>query len=127
MGSVKPMGDSVIQVKEETAKICRHCRWYDMSRQRDFHRKVGKRNEKGERTEIVKVQAICRNKKVPAGGHLVKDTSQRECFKEGVYKSKKDTDEKKTSPEEYFGTPPEIEKLETMSAEKAKAREGKEE
>ena len=100
---------------------CDECRFYDIGTQRDFFRKIGKRNEKGERTKIKEIRAKCVNPKSTAYRHLVKaDSINKPCFKK--LKSNKKADEEKTSPEEYFGAPPAVEKLETMSAEKVKSR-----
>lgn len=89
---------------------CDECEFYDIGSQRDFFRRIGKRNKKGERTKIKEVRAKCVNEKSTAYQHLVKsDSTNKPCFKK-----------LKTSPSEYFGGPPEIEKLETMSAERAK-------
>ena len=104
-------------MKEDKAKKkehrCDECEFYDIGSQRDFFRKIGKRNEKGERTTIKEIRAKCVNPKATAYRHLVKaDSINKPCFKK-----------LKTSPSEYFGEPPEIETLETMSVEKAKTRE----
>jgi len=40
----------------EVSKDCGHCKWYDVSTQRDFYRKVGPKDDKGVRTTI-KVRA----------------------------------------------------------------------
>lgn len=101
---------------------CDECRFYDIGTQRDFYRRIGPRNEKGERTKIKEIRAKCTNEKSTAFNHLVKaDSINKPCFKK--LKLNKKADEEKTAPEEYFGTPPAVEKLETMDAEKAKTRE----
>ena len=95
-----------LEEKEEFEKgthQCDECKWYDVSTQRDFFRKVGPRDESGQRTTIKEIRAICRSPKSKAKGHLVKNDSDRPCFERGVYTSAKE--EKMTSPEEYFGTP----------------------
>lgn len=102
------------KLEEPTRKPCKYCRFYDWTTERQFHRKVGPKNEKGERTLIVEPRAICRGSKATAKGHLVhRDQTKRPCsqFEVGKYKppkeeeKKKESDEEKTSPEEYFGTP----------------------
>lgn len=103
-------------MKEETKKICRHCEYYDLDTQRNFHRKVGPKNKKGERTEIVEVRAVCRNKNATAHGHLVMDKSEKDCFKERIPKQKKrKKDEEKTSPDEYHGASEAVAELEKQS------------
>ena len=79
---------------------CDECKWYDVSTQRDFFRKVGPRDKSGQRTKIKEIRAVCRSPTSKAKGHLVKNDSDRPCFERGVY-----AEEKMTSPEEYFGTP----------------------
>ena len=113
---------SEIEEKKEVHR-CDECKWYDVSTQRDFFRKVGPRDESGQRTTIKEIRAICRSPKSKAKGHLVKSDSDRSCFEKGKYasleKPKKETnkakknEEKMTSPEEYFGTPEE--RLKTKS------------
>jgi len=104
------------EIKEKERKPCNECRYYDHSTERDFHRKVGPRNDKGERTEIIEIRAVCRNPKASAFKHLVHATlTRRECsyWKEGKYEPskketktlKKENEEKKTAPSEYHGPP----------------------
>ena len=64
---------------------CDECKWYDVSTQRDFFRRVGKRDEGGQRTTIKEVRAVCRSPTSKAKGHLVKNDSDRECFEKGKY------------------------------------------
>ena len=74
--------------KKIEARFCKDCRFYDKSTERDFHRKVGPKNNKGERTEIVEVRATCRNAKASSFGHLVMaEYSKRQCpvWERGVY------------------------------------------
>jgi hypothetical protein len=60
--------------------FCRECRWYDTSSERKFHRKVGKKDEKGKRSEIVEIRAICVNPKAASYHHLVMvDNRKRQC------------------------------------------------
>ena len=92
---------------------CDECKWYDVSTQRDFFRKVGPRDESGQRTTIKEIRAVCRSPTSTAKGRLVKNDSDRPCFEKGKYvppekkpkKAEKNDEEKMTSPEEYFGTP----------------------
>jgi hypothetical protein len=98
--------DSNIQEKKSESKEkkevhrCDACKWYDVSTQRDFFRKVGPRDKSGQRATIKEIRAVCRSPNSKAKGHLVKNDSNRPCFEKGVY-----VEEKMTSPEEYFGTP----------------------
>jgi len=99
---------------------CNECKWYDVSTQRDFFRKVGPKDESGQRTTIKEIRAVCRSPTSKAKGHLVKNDSDRPCFENGKYmppekpkKAQKNNEEKMTSPEEYFGTPEE--RLKTKS------------
>jgi len=92
----------VIEVKEAKKEVelrfCKDCKFYDKSTERDFHRKVGKTDEKGERTEIVELRAICRNKKAKSFGHLVMaEYSKRQCpvWKKGTYKPQEAQQKKK--------------------------------
>lgn len=81
-------------------RTCNECRWYDKSTERDFHRKVGPRNKKGERSEIVEVRAVCRNPKAKAFNRLVHATLlKRECphWEKGVYKAPEKLEKKKKS------------------------------
>ena len=100
--------------KKKEVHRCDKCKWYDVSTQRDFFRKVGQRDESGQRTTIKEVRAVCRSPTSKAKGHLVKNDSSRLCFEKGVY-----VEEKMTSPEEYFGTP------EGRLKEKSKRKEPK--
>lgn len=78
--------------KKTEARFCKDCRFYDKSTERDFHRKVGKKDEHDKRTEIVEVRAICRNSKASSFGHLVMaEYSKRQCpvWEKGVYKAQK--------------------------------------
>jgi len=52
--------------ENEEKRTHNRCKWYDWSTERDFYRKVGPRNEKGERTKILERRAICRCKEVKA-------------------------------------------------------------
>ena len=110
---------------------CDECKWYDVSTQRDFFRKVGPRDKSGQRTKIKEIRAVCRSPISKAKGHLVKNDSDRPCFEKGKYvhpekkekkrkKAKKNEGEKMTSPEEYFGTPEG--RLKEKSKEKLKMR-----
>ena len=83
--------------KKIEARFCKDCKFYDKSAERDFHRKVGKKNEHGKRAEIVEVRAICRNPKASSFGHLVMaEYSKRQCpaWEKGVYKAQKSTESK---------------------------------
>jgi len=115
--------EKIKEEKKPSRKPCNQCRWYDKSTEREFHRKVGKRNEKGERTEIVEIRAVCRCKKARAYGRLVHATlTKRSCphWEPGVYvtpkkeeKVKEKAEEKTsepTAPHEYFG--PDLDKME---------------
>lgn len=80
------------QVENKNGKkdvhFCKDCKWYDKSTQRDFHRKVGKKNEKGKRTEIVEIRAVCENPKSSSYHHLVMaEYAKRQClvWAKGVY------------------------------------------
>jgi hypothetical protein len=72
--------------QSETKNRCDLCRWYDHSTQRDFYRKVGPKDESGERTAIKEVRAVCRSSTSTARNHLVKNDSNKNCFEEGTYK-----------------------------------------
>ena len=102
--------------KKREVHRCDECKWYDVSTQRDFFRKVGPRDKSGQRTKIKEIRAVCRSPMSTAKGRLVKNDSDRPCFEKGKYvhpekkekkrkKAKKNEGEKMTSPEEYFGTP----------------------
>jgi len=66
--------------KKAEARFCKDCKFYDKSTEREFHRKVGKKDEHGKRAEIVEVRAICRNPKASSFGHLVMaEYSKRQC------------------------------------------------
>jgi len=109
--------------KEEVKKgthQCDECKWYDVSTQRGFFRKVGPRDESGQRTTMKEIRAVCRSSTSKAKGHLVKNDSDRPCFEKGKYmppekpkKDQKNKEKEMTSPEEYFGTPEE--RLKTKS------------
>ena len=78
---------SKIEEKKEV-HFCKDCKWYDKNTEREFHRKVGPKNEKGERSEIIEVRAICRNKNSNAYNHLVMtEYDKRQCpvWERGVY------------------------------------------
>jgi hypothetical protein len=78
--------DITTQEKESERKNrCDKCRWYEHSTQRDFYRKVGPKDENGERTTIKEIRAVCRSPKSSARNHLVKNDSNRDCFEEGTY------------------------------------------
>ena len=92
--------DKKKQKGREEGKTCNECRWYDKSTERDFHRKVGARNEKGERSEIVEVRAVCRNPKAKAFNRLVHATLlKRECpqWEKGVYTAPEKLEKKKSA------------------------------
>ena len=115
---------------KETRKPCGECRFYDWTTERQFHRKVGPVNEKGERSLIIEPRAVCRGPKARAKGHLVhRDQTKRPCeqWEAGKYEppkkeekpeelkelekminktkeKKTDTNEDKTSPDEYHGS-----------------------
>ena len=106
--------------EKKELRRCNKCKWYDVSTQRDFFRRVGKRDESGQRTTIKEIRAVCRSSTSKAKGHLVKNDSDRPCFEKGKYmppekpkKDQKNKEKEMTSPEEYFGTPEE--KLKTKS------------
>ena len=116
----KASSQGKVEVKKEEKKevhFCKDCKWYDKSTEREFHRKVGPKNEKGERTEIIEIRAVCRNEKADSHNHLVMaEYAKRQCpvWEKGKYKhleeekeknTKEIDEEKMTSPEEYFGTP----------------------
>ena len=123
--AVKKTEHSVQEKKAESKEKkevhrCDECKWYDVSTQRDFFRKVGPRDKSGQRTTIKEIRAICRSPKSKAKGHLVKNDSDRPCFEKGKYvspekpkKDQKNKEKEMTSPEEYFGTPEE--RLKTKS------------
>jgi hypothetical protein len=76
--------------KEEMEEVrsCKDCKWYDKSSEREFHRKEGPKNEKGKRTEIIEIRAICRNKNAKAYNHLVMaEYAKRQCpvWQKGTY------------------------------------------
>ena len=89
----KQTGETVVKEKEEKElHFCKDCKFYDKGSEREFHRKVGPRNDKGERPVIVEIKAICRNEKARAGGHLVMaEYSKRQCpqWEQGVYEAPK--------------------------------------
>jgi len=101
--SVKKTDSDIREKKAESKKKkevrrCDECKWYDVPTQRDFFRKVGPKDESGQRTTIKEVRAICRSPTSKAKGHLVKNDSDRPCFKKGKYvspeKRKKETETK---------------------------------
>jgi len=124
--------------KEQTREPCVKCRFYDWTTERQFHRKVGPVDEKtGERSLIIEPRAVCRGPKARAKGHLIhRDQTKRPCeqWEAGRYeppkeeekpeelkelekmikKTKTDTDDEKTSPDEYHGKPKELEQLEKL-------------
>ena len=71
--------------KKKEVRRCDECKWYDVSTQRDFFRKVGPRDESGQRSTIKEIRAMCRSPKSTAKGHLVKNDSDRTCFEKGIY------------------------------------------
>ena len=74
--------------KEMEVRFCKDCKWYDKSSERPFHRNVGPKNDKGERSEIIEIRAICRNKKAKAYNRLVMaENAKRQCpvWERGVY------------------------------------------
>lgn len=108
---------------EEKRKSCGECKYYDWTRERQFHRRVGKRDEHGKRSLIIEPRGVCISTKARAGGHLIhRDQTKRPCeqWEEGRYvkpeqKEEKPTkEEEKTSPDEYHGQPKELEQLEKL-------------
>jgi len=74
--------------KKTEARFCKDCRFYDKSKEREFHRKVGSKNDKGERSEIIETRAVCENSKASSYHHLVMaEYSKRQCpvWERGVY------------------------------------------
>lgn len=60
--------------------FCKDCKHYDKKTEREFRRKVGKKNEKGDRTEIVELRAMCKNSRAKSFAHLVMaENSRRRC------------------------------------------------
>lgn len=87
------------ETKTVELRFCKDCKGYDKSREREFHRKVGPKNDKGERTEIVEIRAVCENPKSTSYHHLVMaEYSKRQCevWEQGTYV--KPTKEKKAEP-----------------------------
>jgi len=86
--------------EKKEVRRCNECKWYDVSTQRDFFRKVGPRDESGQRTKIKEIRAVCRSPTSRAKGHLVKSDSDRPCFEKGKYvppeKPKKETETKQS-------------------------------
>ena len=128
--NTKEKSNSKSEKNEEKRKSCGQCRFYDWTRERQFHRRVGKRDEHGKRTLIVEPRSVCISTKARAGGHLVhRDQTKRPCsqFEAGKYEPPKKEEKKKPTketkepetPEEYFGKPKELEQLEEL-IEKAK-------
>lgn len=99
---------------KEKEKRCGLCKWYDVSTERPYVRFLGP-----DKHEVEETRAICKNSRARAFHHRVNTNSVKDCFERGTYKApeKKDvkgketkkvekpTEEKMTSPEEYFGTP----------------------
>lgn len=107
--------------KEEKKDLhfCKDCKWYDKSAEREFHRKVGPKNEEGGRTEITEIRAICRNKNANACNHLVMaEYSKRQCpvWESGAYTK---------SPEEQNRSGNADEKRKTGECRKKKASPAK--
>lgn len=73
--------------KTEDERKHNKCKWYDWSTERDFYRKVGPRNEKGERTKILERRAICRCEQAKAFRRLVMGDKVTSCprWKEGKH------------------------------------------
>lgn len=71
--------------KKKEVHRCDECKWYDVSAQRDFFRKVGPKDDSGQRTTIKEVRTVCRSPTSKAKGHLVKNDSDRPCFEKGKY------------------------------------------
>jgi hypothetical protein len=81
--------------KKAKVRFCKDCRFYDKSTERDFRRKVGKKDEHGKNVEIVEVRAVCRNTKASSFGHLVMaEYSKRQCsvWEKGLYKVQKNSE-----------------------------------
>lgn len=91
--SVEKTDSDIREKKRESKKKevhrCEECKWYDVSTQRDFFRKVGPRDESGQRTTIKEIRAVCRSLTSKAKGHLVKNDSDRPCFEESFRKKGK--------------------------------------
>jgi hypothetical protein len=86
----KQTQEKIKDVKEEQKEVhfCKDCIGYDKSTEREFHRKVGKKDEKGNRSEIVEVRAVCRTPKADSFKHLVMaNYSKRQCpcWEKGTY------------------------------------------
>ena len=91
--------ESIVNVDEQSPKrkrkatrekshFCQECRWYDKGSEREFHRRVGKKDEAGNRGEIVELRAICRNFNASSFKHLVMARySKRQCevWEKGTY------------------------------------------
>jgi hypothetical protein len=78
------------KVEEEKVEshFCKDCKSYDKSTEREFHRLVGKRDEQGNRGEIIEIRAVCMNPKSTSCHHLVMaEYSKRQCpvWEQGVY------------------------------------------
>ena len=74
--------------KEIEVQFCKDCKWYDKGSEREFHRKVGPKNDKGEGSEIMEIRAICRDKNAKAHNRLVmSEYSKHQCpvWEKGVY------------------------------------------
>lgn len=88
------------QIGRKEGRTCNRCKFYDSETERDFRRKVGPKDESGQRAEIVEVRAVCRNPKANAFNHLVHATQlKRKCefWKEGVYKKPEKETKKETT------------------------------
>jgi len=106
-------------------KTCNKCKWYDWTTERDFHRKVGPLNERGERTEIMELRAICRNKKAKSYGHLVMaEYKKRQCpvWEEGIYEPLKKEKKKNEAKEEEMTHPASYHGPELTDVEKAELK-----
>lgn len=106
--------------EKETRKPCGKCRFYNWSTERQFHRKVGPKDEKmGERRLIIEPRAVCRSPTARAKGHLVhRDQTKRPCeyWKAGKYEPQKEEKKKEPeTPDEYYGKSKAVEELEKAS------------
>jgi hypothetical protein len=76
----KSKPEKQVENKRGEEKYCNRCRWYDKSKEREFHRKIGKKDEKGIRAEIIEVRSICTNEETTAFHHLVMaECLRRQC------------------------------------------------
>ena len=74
--------------KKTEALFCKDCRFYDKNTEREFHRKVGPKNDKGKSSEIIETRAVCESPKASSYHHLVMaEYSKRQCpvWERGVY------------------------------------------